>query len=66
MGCGGPLAKRTAAAPGPSTRGSAGPHLFQARFDAVVMDEPHLPAAPCYIALDPVVAGLVSHAGDWP
>jgi putative transposase len=41
-------------------------HLFQGRFGAVVMDEPHLPAAARSIALNPVVAGLVSHAGDWP
>ena len=41
-------------------------HLFQGRFGAVVMDEPHLLAAARYIALNPVVAGLVSHAGDWP
>ena len=41
-------------------------HLFQGRFGAVVMDEPHLLAAPRYIALNPVVAGLVSHAEDWP
>jgi putative transposase len=30
------------------------------------MDEPHLLAAARYIMLDPVVAGLVSRAGDWP
>jgi putative transposase len=67
MGCGGPLAKRTAATPGPSTRGFGWTgHLFQGRFGAVVMDEPHLLAAACYIALNPVVAGLVSHAGDGP
>src|SRR6516162_3137729 len=41
-------------------------HLFQGRFGAVVMDEPHLLAATRYIALDPVVAGLVSRAEDWP
>jgi putative transposase len=41
-------------------------HLFRGRFGAVVMDEPHLQAAARYIALNPVVAGLVSHAGDWP
>src|SRR5262249_14409482 len=41
-------------------------HLFQGRFGAVVMDEPHLLAAACYIALNPVVAGLVSPAEDWP
>jgi len=41
-------------------------HLFQGRFGAVVMDEPHLLAAARYVMLNPVVAGLVSHAGDWP
>jgi REP-associated tyrosine transposase len=40
-------------------------HLFQGPFGAVVMDEPHLLAAARYIALNPVVAGLVSQAGDW-
>ena len=30
------------------------------------MDEPHLLAATRYIALNPVVAGLVSRAEDWP
>ena len=33
-------------------------HLFQGRFGAVVMDEPHLLAAARYIALNPVVAGV--------
>jgi putative transposase len=32
----------------------------------MVMDEPHLLAAARYIALNPVVAGLVSRAEDWP
>jgi putative transposase len=41
-------------------------HLFQGRFGAVVMDEPRLLAAARYIALTPVVAGLVSRAEDWP
>jgi putative transposase len=36
------------------------------RFGAVVMDEPHLLAATRYIALNPVSAGLVSRAADWP
>ncbi len=40
--------------------------LFQGRFGAGVMDEPHLLAAVRYIALNPVVAGLVSRAEDWP
>jgi hypothetical protein len=37
-------------------------HLFQGRFGAVAMDEPHLLAASRYIALNPVVAGLVRDA----
>ncbi len=41
-------------------------HLFQGRFGAVVMDEPHLLAAVRYVALNPVIAGLVRHAEDWP
>ena len=41
-------------------------HLFQGRFGAVVMDEPHLLAAARYIALNPVAVGLVRHPGDWP
>ena len=41
-------------------------HLFQGRFGAVVMDEAHLLAAARCIALNPVVAGLVSRAEDWP
>ena len=41
-------------------------HPFQDRFGAVVMDEPHLLAAARYIALNPVVARLVSRAEDWP
>jgi putative transposase len=38
----------------------------QGRFGAAVMDELHLLAAARYIALNPVVAGLVSRAEDWP
>jgi putative transposase len=30
------------------------------------MDKPHLLAAVRYVALNPVVAGLVRHAEDWP
>jgi putative transposase len=41
-------------------------HLFQSRFGAVVMGDPHLLAAARCIALNPVVAGLVSGAEDWP
>jgi REP-associated tyrosine transposase len=41
-------------------------HLFQGRFGAVVMDEAHLIAAVRYLALNPVAAGLVGRAEDWP
>ena len=67
MGCGGPLAQRTAATPKPSTLGFRWTgDLFQGRFGAVVIDGPHLLAAARYIGLNPVVGGLVSHAGGWP
>jgi putative transposase len=49
-----------------NTRFQRTSHPFQGRFGAVVMDEPHLLAAGRYIALNPVVAGLVSRAEDWP
>lgn len=41
-------------------------HLFQGRFGAVAMDEEHLLAAARYLALNPVAAGLVRRAEDWP
>jgi putative transposase len=41
-------------------------HLWQGRFGAVAMDEAHLLAAVRYVALNPVRAGLVKHAADWP
>jgi putative transposase len=41
-------------------------HLFQGRYGAVAMDEPHLLAAARYVALNPVAAGLVARAADWP
>lgn len=41
-------------------------HLFQTRFASVVMDERHLLTAARYIALNPVRAGLVKKAEDWP
>src|SRR5271154_4375063 len=55
--------------------GSAGPFRAERvyrqrradrRFRTVVMDEPHLSAVARYIALNPVVAGLMSRAEDWP
>jgi REP-associated tyrosine transposase len=41
-------------------------HLFQGRFGSAAMDEPHLMAAARYVALNPVRAGLVRRARDWP
>ncbi len=41
-------------------------HLWQGRFGAVAMDEAHLSAAVRYVALNPVRAGLVKRAQDWP
>lgn len=41
-------------------------HLWQGRFASVVMDERHLLAALRYVALNPVRAGLVERATDWP
>jgi putative transposase len=40
--------------------------LFQSRFGSVVMDEAHLQAGARYVSLNPVRAGLVRHAEDWP
>ena len=66
MGCGQPLPKRTALHRGHQRSLTVDGHLFQGRFGAVVTDEPHLLAAARYIALNPVVAGLVSRAEHWP
>lgn len=41
-------------------------HLWQGRFGSVVMDEDHLAAAIRYVSLNPVRAGLVARAQDWP
>jgi putative transposase len=41
-------------------------HLFQRRFASVVMDDSHLRAAICYVSLNPVRAGSVAQAEDWP
>lgn len=40
-------------------------HFWQGRFGCVAMDEAHLGAALCYVALNPVRAGLVRRAADW-
>lgn len=41
-------------------------HLWQGRFASVAMDGRHLMAALRYVAMNPVRAGLVSRAADWP
>ncbi len=41
-------------------------HFWQGRFGCVAMDEEHLGAALRYVALNPVRAGLVQRAADWP
>ena len=41
-------------------------HLWQERFFSVVMDEAHLLTAARYVALNPVRAGLVERAEEWP
>ena len=41
-------------------------HLWQGRFSSTAMDEPHLIAAARYVAMNPVRAGLVDRAQDWP
>jgi putative transposase len=41
-------------------------HLWQGRFASFVMDEPHLIAAARYVERNPVRAGLVRRAEDWP
>ncbi len=41
-------------------------HFWQGRFGAVALDEEHLAAAVRYVARNPVRAGLVKRAQDWP
>ena len=41
-------------------------HLWQERFHSYPMDEAHLHAAARYVELNPVTAGLVDAARDWP
>jgi putative transposase len=41
-------------------------HLFQGRFKAAVLDEPHLWNAVAYVERNPVRAGLVRRAEDYP
>lgn len=41
-------------------------HLWQGRFASVVMDDRYLVAATRYVERNPVKAGLVERAEDWP
>jgi putative transposase len=41
-------------------------HLFQARFASYPMDDAHMMAAVRYVENNPVAAGVVAQAGDWP
>jgi len=41
-------------------------HFGQGRYGAVAMDEAHLLYAVRYVSLNPVRAGLVERAQDWP
>ncbi|MFA6113944.1 MAG: transposase [Sphingomonas sp.] len=41
-------------------------HFWQGRFGCVAMDETHLGAALRYVALNPVRAGMVERAAEWP
>jgi len=41
-------------------------HLFQGRFASYAMDDAHLMVAARYIENNPVAAGLVARAEDWP
>ncbi|HEX4159928.1 MAG TPA: hypothetical protein VHY79_15795 [Rhizomicrobium sp.] len=49
-----------------NARGRWSGHLFQSRFSSVPMDENHLLTAIRYVSLNPVRAGLVARAEDWP
>ena len=40
-------------------------HLWQGRFGAVIMDEPHLAHAMRYVSLNPVRARLVARPEEW-
>jgi len=41
-------------------------HLFQGRFASYAMDDAHLMVAARYVERNPVAAGLVARAEDWP
>ena len=41
-------------------------HLWQGRYGSAAMDEDHLESAVRYLSLNPLRAGLVNSAADWP
>jgi len=41
-------------------------YLFQGRFGSCIFDERHLLAAPRYVELKPVHAGMVKEVADYP
>ncbi|MDF2371632.1 MAG: transposase [Rhizobiaceae bacterium] len=41
-------------------------HLWQGHYGSVVMNKPHLNHAIRYVTLNPIRAGLVKRAEDWP
>jgi putative transposase len=41
-------------------------HLFQARFASYPMDDAHMMVAVRYVENNPVAAGMVARAADWP
>jgi len=49
-----------------NTRARVTGHLWQGRYGSVAMDEAHLVNAVRYVTLNPVRAGLVGRAQDWP
>lgn len=46
-------------------QGASG-HLFQGRYRSYAMDDAHLMVAVRYVENNPVAAGMVARAGDWP
>ena len=49
-----------------NSRMQVGGHLWQARFYSAPMDDEHLWAAVRYVERNPVRAGMVKHAADYP
>ena len=49
-----------------NARGRWTGHLFQSRFASVILDNDHFNSAVRYVSLNPVRAGLVTSAEEWP